>query len=378
MSYGGVSEAIAVTVPSVSSAAPAKPVARAGYMPQLDGVRGLAIIAVILWHFDSWSSHYVAWGPIGVRLFFVLGAFLVTGGLLRARDAVAAGKQTAGAAAKTFFTSRAIRIIPAYYLAILVGLAFGLPSVREPLVWHLLFATNLYIGVSQTIPLETAHFWFLGAQEQFYLVWPFMVLLLPRRALFPTAIVLIALALAARIAIVLGAANMFWYFASPFSNLDAIGLGALIALLRHDGNDQVLARLVAPGTGWIALVLFVIGGIVTQFLYGTVAGTLCDLALSLSFAWLVVGAARGFGGIGRTLLDSRPLHDTGVISYGLYIIHPFMPAALAGLAAAIGIGWPKGYPGLVLAAAAAFTLAALSWHFIEKPIVALKSRKPAR
>ena len=368
-----MSDARAVTVPSDRvAAAPAKPAARSGsraaYMPQLDGVRGLAIIAVIIWHFDAWSSHYVAWGPIGVRLFFVLGAFLVTAGLLRARDQVAAGRQTVGAAVRAFFSGRAIRIMPVYYLVILVGFAFGLPSVREPIVWHLLFATNLYIGVQQTIPLETAHFWFLGAQEQFYLLWPFLVLLLPRRALMPASIALIALALGARIAIVLGAANMFWYFASPLSNLDAIGLGALIAVLRHDGKDDVLARLTAPGTAWVALALFLIGGVVTQFLYGGVAGTLCDLALSLSFAWLVIGASRGFQGVGGALLNSRPLHDTGVISYGLYIVHPFMLPAVAWL----GL---KGYSGTVLAAALAFLLAGLSWHFIEKPIVALKARR---
>lgn len=360
------------SMPAMSDAlanqAPAKPAARSGYMPQLDALRGLAILAVIAWHFDSWSSQYVAWGPIGVRLFFVLGAFLVTAGLLRARDQVAIGRQTVRAAVRAFFTGRAIRILPVYYLVILIGVAFALPSVREPLVWHVLFVTNLYIGVHQTIPLETAHFWFLGAQEQFYLLWPFLVLLLPRRALIRASIVLIALALGARIAIVLGAANMFWYFASPLSNLDAIGLGALIALLRHDGKDHVLAQLTARGTGWIALALFLIGAVVTQFLYGSVLGTLCDLALSLSFAWLVIGAARGFQGIGGALLNATPLRDTGVISYGLYVVHPFMLPVVAWL----GI---KGYSGTVLATALAFLLATLSWHFIEKPIVALKAKR---
>jgi peptidoglycan/LPS O-acetylase OafA/YrhL len=360
------------SIPAMSAAlpneAPAQPAARSGYMPQLDSVRGLAIIAVIIWHFENWSIQYVAWGPIGVRLFFVLGAFLVTGSLLRARDQVTAGRQTVGVAVRAFFTGRAIRIMPVYYLVILIGFALAVPSVREPLVWHLLFATNLYIGVHQTMPQETAHFWFLGAQEQFYLLWPFLVLLLPRRALIPASVGLIALALGARIAIVLGAANMFWYFASPLSNLDAIGLGALIAMLRHDNRDAVLARLTTRGTGWVALALFLIGGVVTQFLYGSVIGTLCDLALSLSFAWLVIGAARGFQGIGGALLNAQPLRDTGVISYGLYIVHPFMLPVVAWL----GV---KGYSGTVLAAAVAFLLASLSWHFIEKPIVALKAKR---
>jgi peptidoglycan/LPS O-acetylase OafA/YrhL len=344
-------------------------------MPQLDGVRGLAIVAVMIWHFDSWSSAHVAWGPIGVRLFFVLGCFLVTGSLLRARDAVAAGKQAAGGAIRAFFAGRAIRILPVYYLTLAVGFALGLPSVVEPIVWHALFATNLYIGIEQTIP-DTAHFWFLGAQEQFYLLWPFFVLLAPRRALIPACFVLMAVALGARIAIVTGWANMFWYFSSPFSNLDAIGLGALIALLRHgrrqegrqEGQQDVLARLTAPGSGWIACGLFLLGGVVTQFLYGTVAGTVCDLALSLSFAWLVAGAARGFDGVGAAVLNWRPLAYTGTISYGLYIIHPFMLWLVMWLGVA-------GYPAALLAAAIAFAVAALSWHLFEKPLVTLVSRR---
>ena len=361
----GSSGAVAATV-----AKPAAPTAkRAGHMPQLDGVRGLAILAVIVWHFEPWSSGYVAWGPIGVRLFFVLGAFLVTGSLLRLRDAVDEGRESVGGAARAFFGGRAIRILPVYYLTLAVGVALGLPSVVEPLIWHALFATNLYIGIKETIP-DTAHFWFLGAQEQFYLLWTFFVLLAPRRALLPATFVLMAVALASRIAIVTGVVNMYWYFSSPFSCLDAIGLGALIGLLRYGGRTDFLARLSGPGSGWAALLLFLIGGVVTQFYYGTVAGTVCDLALSLSFAWLVIGAMRGFGGAGAAILLWPPLVYTGVISYGLYIVHPFMWWMVK--------DWGvTGYPAAILGTVIAFAVASLSWHLFEKPIVAAFARRRA-
>ena len=101
-----MSDSRSAAAPSTGHATPGQPPAyvesRTNHMPQLDGVRGLAILAVIVWHFDPWTSHYVAWGPIGVRMFFVMGAFLVTNSLLRARDAVGAGKQSVGAAARAF------------------------------------------------------------------------------------------------------------------------------------------------------------------------------------------------------------------------------------------------------------------------------------
>ncbi len=344
--------------------------ARAIHMPQLDGVRGLAILAVIVWHFDPWSSGYVAWGPIGVRMFFVMGAFLVTGSLLRARDAVASGKQTLGGAARAFFTGRAIRIVPAYYLTIAVGLALGQASMWDPLVWHLLFATNLYIGIEQTVP-ASAHFWFLGAQEQFYLFWPFFVILAPRRALIPACFAMMVLALAARMASVLDVASMYWYFASPFSYLDAIGLGALIAFLSREGRRDVLAWLSAPGMGWVAAVLFLLGGVGTQFVYGTPVGTLCETAMSLAFAWLVIGAMRGFTGAGRAILQWPPLIYTGVISYGLYIVHPFLWHFVQWLGVT---NYPAALAGTVLS----FAVASLSWHFFEKPIAVTFANRRAR
>jgi peptidoglycan/LPS O-acetylase OafA/YrhL len=366
-----MSDARAVTVPPGSAAAaPARLAARSGYMPQIDGVRGLAIIAVIVWHFEPWSSQFVEWGQIGVKLFFVLGAFLVTASLLRARDQITVGRQGISGTLRAFLTGRAIRIVPVLWLTLLVGLIVGLPSVSEPLIWHALIATNLYIGIHHTVPLETAHLWFLGALEQFYLFWLLLILSPGRRALGSVIVALILGGLLFRAAVLLFDLSMYWYFAGPFWNLDALGLGALLGYLRHDPADRWLARASTKGSGWFALALFLIGSVGAHPIYAfsPYLADLSDFGLALALAWLVAGAARGFGGVGRAILDSRPLQDTGVVSYGLYIIHPFMPPAVL----ALGI---KGYPGVILATVLAVVLASLSWHFIEKPIVALKAKR---
>jgi peptidoglycan/LPS O-acetylase OafA/YrhL len=354
-----------------SASVAAKTPIRAGYMSELDGVRGLAILAVILWHFEPWSSQAMPWGQIGVRLFFVLGCFLVTAGLLRARDRVAAGTQSIGAAAKAFYVGRYIRLVPMYWLTLIVVAALGYPSVRDNFLWHFFFATNLFIGFTKQFPPDSAHFWFLGVQEQIYLVWPWLVLALSRRALIWVILACIVEAPLYRLAI-MHVDPYFWYFASPFANLDSIACGALIAWLRHSKDGTALARLTGPGTGWIALALFAFGCSRAEWPF--FPGPITETALSLSFAWAVARAATGFGGAIGAALAGWPLRGTGVVSYGLYIFHPLVAPGLL----ALGLYGPTDtYARLVLATAVSYALATAAYYAIEKPIANFKRARRA-
>jgi peptidoglycan/LPS O-acetylase OafA/YrhL len=342
-------------------------------MPQLDAVRGLAILAVVVWHFEPWSSQYVPWGPIGVRMFFVLGAFLVTGSLLRLREQVASGRSGVGPAARRFYSTRYVRIFPVYYLTLFGVLAFGHPTVADWFWWHFFFATNILMCIREMLVAQASHFWYLAAQEQFYLIWPWLVLLTRRRWLPWLIGAVIVAGPLYRVAAVEGGLNGFWYFASPASNLDAVGLGALIAFLRHEKRDDVLARFSVRGTGWIALVLFAIGCVANSDFYYTAIGGVGDSGLSLAFAWLVIGGMRGFKGAGGAVLDWWPLRYTGTVSYGLFLFHQFVPPGLAVALPAIGLGWAAAdYPRYALGTVIAFGLAAASWHFFEKPIAEWK------
>src|SRR4029079_19215614 len=164
-------------------------------------------------------------------------------------------------------------------------------------------------------------FWFRGAQEQIYLVWPWLVLLLSRRALLWVILAFIIEEPLYRLAI-MHVDPDFWYFASPFANLDSIACGALIAWLRHDKGDTMLARVTAPSNGVSALALFAFG--CTRAEWPFFPGPITETALSLSFAWAVARAAPGFGGAIGTALAAWPLRGTGVVSYGLYIFHPLV------------------------------------------------------
>jgi peptidoglycan/LPS O-acetylase OafA/YrhL len=302
-----------------------------------------------------------------VRLFFVLSAFLVTGILLRARDAVDAGHTSVGAALRRFHVRRAWRIVPVYY-GVILGLALaGAGEVRETLWWHLAFLSNVKFVIDGYHHAYIGQFWFLAAQEQFYLVWPLLVLTLPRRALLPVVLLLIAAGPAWRVL----ALHMQWslaYEALLPANLDTLGLGALLALWAHQGRA---ARLRAPAwaaAAWAGAALLVAlqGPAVRDAAGPGIAAA--DLLMGLVAVVVVVRAARGFSGrVGRAM-TWPPLLALGTISYGAFAYHLVAGGLVAWALHAAGIA-PLA-PVAFAAAGSALTLAMawLSWHALEQPL----------
>ncbi len=149
----------------------------------LDGLRALAVLAVVLEHFGPVHlAELVHPGRLGVRLFFVLSGFLITGILLEAR--AAGGPAATGSILRAFFVRRALRLLPLFYVVLAISCVFS-PSVREGWLWHATYQTNHYIAILGGWPTAFAHAWSLAVEEQFYLVWPWIILLLPLRALGP-------------------------------------------------------------------------------------------------------------------------------------------------------------------------------------------------
>jgi peptidoglycan/LPS O-acetylase OafA/YrhL len=144
-------------------------------MPQLDGLRCVAVLLVI------WEHAGPVWfrvtGGFGVRWFFVLSAYLITGILLRERGA------PLGATLQAFYMRRALRILPPYYLLLAAVALSGIPLISgRELAAHALYLSNWWF-LTQHWSREIGHLWSLAVEEQFYLVWPALVLMLPTRAL---------------------------------------------------------------------------------------------------------------------------------------------------------------------------------------------------
>lgn len=184
---------------------PAPPASALSYVPQLDALRALAVTGVIVHHYVP--AHELGILAIGgVKLFFVLSGFLITRLLLAARGDVERGRLGRVGAVGRFYARRALRIFPLYYVVVAVLVAVNLPPAREILPWLLTYTLNFHMASHGYVD-HFAHFWTLAVEEQFYAVWPWVVLFAPRRVLRPVMLALIAVAPSA-----VGIASLSWHF----------------------------------------------------------------------------------------------------------------------------------------------------------------------
>jgi peptidoglycan/LPS O-acetylase OafA/YrhL len=339
-------------------------------MPQLDGLRFFAVMAVVVAH--NWDPSLgpgildrVNLGGLGVGLFFVLSGFLITGILLQGRpDGSASGNRPRFM--KQFYVRRFLRIFPIYYL-VLIGITILGSERSEVMPWLFTYTTNIYIWDHLTF-LRFSHFWTLAVEEQFYLFWPLLLLFLPRRWLLPTLILLISLAPLYRL-----------YGTLTIGHLDSLGLGALLALaFQGDQSGRVrsiLVRIVLP----VGLAIYVTALALSHYGVSNRAMiTLDKTGAALVFCWLIGVASLGLRGIGGRILDYGPIVYLGKISYGIYIFHLLIPLILfSWIAKHLGVSYSNtGFVNFVATSLATFAVAALSWHFFEAPINRLKRHFP--
>jgi peptidoglycan/LPS O-acetylase OafA/YrhL len=277
-------------------------------MPQLDALRGFAVLAVMYQHFapDQLWLRYLPLARLGVQLFFVLSGFLITGILLVARERVSCGESRTFEL-RQFFARRFLRIFPLYYAVVIGAALIGIQGFSGPLLWHLTYLTNVYNAMTGQWAGASAHLWTLSVEEQFYLVWPWIILLTPRRWLTVVITMIVAFGPLFRSALViLGWSQMALYTLTP-SSLDAFGCGALLALARqraiNRGDGRLRRRLtrwgLAIGAPLAALTFWSLLWPGQWFWLFNIGG---NSALSLAFVWLIDRAATGFAGsVGRLL-----------------------------------------------------------------------------
>ena len=327
------------------------------YRPQLDSLRAIAVIGVMASHFLPRVDRLAPLGGMGVRLFYVLSGFLITSILL------SYGDRPLGNALKTFYARRVLRIFPLFYFVLAVAALLDISVVRESLGWHLAYLSNAFIYRQGTWQGAVSHFWSLAVEEQFYLVWPWLVLgLAPARAMWIAG----AMAVAAPVTVLLNPHPMASVL--PTSCLDSLGLGALLAWpASRPGVMRWGARAGLP-----VLAASLAGR------YLAVGGALADVGVgagtSLVSAWLVGRAAEGFAGTTGRVLELRPLMYLGTISYGVYVYHAFVPYLMGRLFGAWGTApsdWPWRFAVL---SAVTIALASVSWRVLERPMLRLKAR----
>jgi peptidoglycan/LPS O-acetylase OafA/YrhL len=360
-------------------------------VPALDGLRGIAILAVLLFHYAGGALHQshsaivgaismaIGFGWTGVDLFFVLSGFLITGILYDTRGAPNYYKN--------FYARRALRIVPAYYLLMTI---YVLLTAFLHLHWkpaHLFFL--IYLGYPAILIwpyLESissfvvvGHLWSLCAEEQFYLVWPWTIATLKnRKSILAACGALGALAILLRMAILAsGRLDPAWAYGFLPCRIDALALGAALAVLARSPACMHLQRWAPVATVAASSILMCIVAIRhTTGRYDFVIATIGYSIIAVAYGGLLVLSLRK-GGLLEYVLSSRALRVFGKYSYGLYLYHLPLAAVLHPMKDYFIAGTRSFLMGsavyLISALALNLVVAGLSFHFFESPILRLKA-----
>jgi peptidoglycan/LPS O-acetylase OafA/YrhL len=359
-----------------------------GYIRALDGLRCIAVLIVIWEHAGSgplikeFGNHGI--GVYGVWLFFVLSGFLITGILLRERDRLIAGRVTLRSALRTFYARRFLRIFPVYYLLLLVLAVVGLvPQFRQDLVWFATYLANWVIAARARFPVATGHLWSLAVEEQFYLIWPLLILIVPAGRLKWWLLGTAFLGVFSRFAIGLVTNSSISVLTPTVSNLDSLAIGALLAWHRHDHADQSRMRVNALRVGLAAALVLILLNCYLSFVVqrGWRIFNLTEaLSASLLGAWLIHGALANTEGLGTRILASAPLVYVGKISYGVYLYHYVLIYGMRqwpGLRdVADAIAPQDGTRFFLLTTVITIAVASASWYSFERPLNNLKRHFP--
>jgi peptidoglycan/LPS O-acetylase OafA/YrhL len=369
---------------------------RPGRVPELDGLRGTAILMVVLFHYMEQQGAVAGGGltPIlqrlvlmgwsGVDLFFVLSGFLIGGILVDARNSPSYFK--------TFYMRRLFRIIPIYYLwilayIVLIGFAGSylrahsnsgvIMAAGAPIYAHFLFLQNLMvIPFAGLAGAWFSHLWSLAVEEQFYLVSPLLVRLFSTRLLMIFLVCVIAAAPLLRTALLAGRTDPWLVSVLMPCRADSLAIGMLAALCwREEGFREWLS---AQSTGLYAILAMLFSGVAALWKWSP--ESLTPAMETIGFTWLaafyvvilLLALTRRDGPIAR-LMRLNWLRELGKISYCVYIIHLVVNVACHSLlrsASPATSDW-RGAAVTVFAAFATVAIAAISWKVLEGPLVRL-------
>ena len=345
------------------------------FYPKLDSLRAIAVILVIISHWFS-SQHfinrYTSNGTIGVTLFFVLSGFLITGILINYKVQLAKKKRGFINALKVFYWRRTLRIFPIYYLLLSIVILFKLAAIHDAFWWHFVYASNFYFWIQGSFQGPFSHFWSLAIEEQFYLIWPLLILIVPIRRYMILFLTAILTAFLFRLMSITESNEMSRFLL--LGSIDSFAIGALFALV-HKGiltipNKWKEVRMQSQlGIGFFIVSQSLMYLPLSRNWY--LAVYLC--LLSCSFGWMILAACRkNEATTNPNLLNNRILIYLGKISYGLYLYHNFIPCFYG-----LNLSWIPAEFSLYVVQFIRFSVllfvASVSWYFIEKPMLKLKN-----
>ena len=341
------------------------------YVPELQGLRGIAVLIVVLYHCHerlqgTWLYQPMLWGWAGVNLFFALSGFLITSILIEVQDKPNYFRN--------FYMRRALRIWPVYFL--LLAVCYAVPdwflgdTLAHQAHWRTLLAYILFIQNLRHTPLPgtLGPTWSLAIEEQYYVVWAPIVRFC--RGKFNWMLPAILLGMAAASPLFRLSHARFLNTTHTLIHLEGIALGSLLALGIY---GLPLSRRVWL---WIGVAAAILGFLAAGTIFA--GSSFLDTGLALGFAGVVLMAVAGTGAHNPVawLLRRGPLPFYGQISYGLYMTHILVFVYFGNFDARLDEKYHIGVAGNLLIVGlrlmASTIVATLLWYGFESQVLKLK------
>ena len=335
-------------------------------LPGLDGFRMIAVFSVMFYHagveFFFTARH-------GVAGFFVLSGFLITWLLLRE------WQKSEHISLRDFYIRRTLRIFPAYYAFVFVTVGWDLyresDAIKEMIIPSLLYFVNYHNAMEGHSTASVAHLWSLAVEEQFYLIWPILLIILLKLGrtyvvgFLCGAIILVMLWRSLAFSVL--EFGQSWAYNAFDTRFDNLAIGCLLAFIVQNHRARIFLQQISAQF-WMPLVTLGLLGVSinldnAHYLYGP-AFTIDAFLLAVLLVQLIIQSQ----GVVFQWLNWRPVVYLGIISYPLYLWHgrglevgeklQMLPEGLQ-----VGVGM-----------IAAILLASTSYHFIEKPCLRMKAK----
>lgn len=352
------------------------------YIPQFDGLRTFAVLLVLIHHWlpEEFFINYLPNGMMGVTLFLVLSGYLITRILVEK-----SGRSEKFVVLKNFYIRRFLRIFPVFYILLLALYIVNFTGFRAKALWFFTYMQNFFFFGIKNFGGGVGHFWTLAVEEQFYLLWPWVILFFKGKKLTNIVLGFIVLAPIFRAALFLGGTRFGVGILTP-SCFDSLCLGAAAAIFEGTPffikvKKRINLLLFLSSGVFIALHIF------TDYLPALLFHVLFRLSFSFVSIFVIIKAIDGFPGITGKILENKAIVFFGKISYGLYLFHMLVPwiySKLSEISIKYNLYYPFTEVALFPRMSAYFLwpvyvillaiISTLSWYIIEKPVNDLKAR----
>lgn len=343
------------------------------YYPLIDGLRGIAILFVLIEHFATIIGSKFSLGFYGVELFFVISGYLITSILINSKYGFYKSY-------KNFIGRRILRIFPIYYLTIFILYSLQHQETTNYLIYLVTYTYN-YAWLYYNIPINSiTHFWSLAVEEQFYIFWPFIILAFRKY----NSILIFTVTIIITIGYIIFYSNIpLWHnkfdSISILTKMATLALGGLTALLKRSISNTKLYK-----SKYTEITLITLLPITLYFRF-----PYFELVAGILSSFFVLKASNNdFNSLLTKLLQNKLLFGFGIVSYGIYVYHlpiahyftPYIFDPLWNLIPFEEFGifekirWHSWVIKLPLFSVLSFVIAKVSFNFIEKPILKLKDQ----